>query len=50
MGDDFAEITTGAEVKHKEKLGFCLESIIQIHDERMTHVGKYISFSFGVSN
>jgi hypothetical protein len=38
LEDQFAKITSGAEVKDQEQLGFSLESIVEIDDERMTHV------------
>ena len=50
VGNNFPEITTWTKIEDQKQFCLCLESIVQIHDEWVTHVREHISFSLGVSH
>ena len=50
MCDDLAEITTWAELKYQEQFGLGLESVMQVHNKWMPHIGKYIPLGLCIAN
>lgn len=49
MRNNLSEITTWTELKNEEQFCFGLESVMKIDNERMAHIRKDVTLSFGIS-